>query len=89
MFFNLLPVYDSNKEDEIITEQTNSKIKELVELLPSNQKQVLKMRHYQEMNFKDIAETTNVSINTALGRMRYAIINLRKMVDEHGITLSM
>lgn len=87
--FNLLPVFDSNKEDEIITQQTNSKIKELVELLPANQKEVLKMRHYQDMNFKDIAETTNVSINTALGRMRYAIINLRKMVDEHGITLAM
>jgi len=85
--FNQLPVYDNNIEEEIMTQQTHTKIKELVELLPQNQKEVLKMRHYQEMNFKDIAESTNVSINTALGRMRYAIINLRKMVDEHGISL--
>ena len=86
--FSQMPVFDKNKEDEIITEQTHQKIKELVELLPENQKEVLKMRHYQDMNFKDIAESTNVSINTALGRMRYAIINLRKLVDEKGIILS-
>jgi len=85
--FNQLPIYDTNIEDEIIAQQTHAKIKDLVELLPENQREVLKMRHYQEMNFKDIADSTNVSINTALGRMRYAIINLRKMVDQHGITL--
>ncbi len=86
--FNQLPVYDNNIEDEIMTKQTHDKIRDLVELLPKNQREVLKMRHYQEMNFKDIADSTNVSINTALGRMRYAIINLRKMVDQHGISLS-
>lgn len=86
--FNQLPFYDSNIEEEIMTKQTHDKIRELVELLPQSQREVLKMRHYQEMNFKDIADSTNVSINTALGRMRYAIINLRKMVDEHGISLS-
>jgi len=86
--FNTLPIYDSNAEDEIMKLQTHSKIRELVELLPDNQREVLKMRHFQEMSFKDIAEQTDVSINTALGRMRYAIINLRKMVEENDIILS-
>ncbi|MGY8954478.1 MAG: sigma factor-like helix-turn-helix DNA-binding protein, partial [Flavobacteriales bacterium] len=57
--------------------------------LPADQKEVLKMRMYFEMSFKDIAEETNVSINTALGRMRYALINLRKMADERNIQLTM
>lgn len=86
--FNTLPIYDENAEDEMMKVQTHSKIRELVELLPDNQREVLKMRHFQEMSFKDIAEQTDVSINTALGRMRYAIINLRKMVEENDIILS-
>jgi RNA polymerase sigma-70 factor (ECF subfamily) len=86
--FNQLPVFDKNIEEEMVTAQTHEKIKELVELLPDTQRQVLKMRHYQEMSFKDIADSTDVSINTALGRMRYAIINLRKMIDDHNIILS-
>ena len=85
--FNTLPVFDKNKEEEIIAQQTHTKIRDLVELLPQSQREVLKMRHYQDMNFKDIAENTNVSINTALGRMRYAIINLRKMATESGISI--
>ncbi|MCK5846658.1 MAG: sigma-70 family RNA polymerase sigma factor [Bacteroidales bacterium] len=85
--FNTLPVFDKNKEEEIIAQQTHAKIRDLVELLPQSQREVLKMRHYQDMNFKDIAENTNVSINTALGRMRYAIINLRKMATESGISI--
>ncbi len=68
--------------------QTHEKIRDLVERLPQNQKEVLKMRHFQEMSFKDIAEQTGVSINTALGRMRYAIINIRKMIKENDIILS-
>jgi RNA polymerase sigma-70 factor (ECF subfamily) len=86
--FNTLPIFDENAEDEIMKVQTHAKIRELVELLPDNQREVLKMRHFQEMSFKDIADVTNVSINTALGRMRYAIINLRKMVEENSIILS-
>ena len=86
--FNQLPIFDKNIEDEMITQQSYKKVRELVELLPDNQREVLKMRHYQDMNFKDIAEQTEVSINTALGRMRYAIINLRKLVSENDITLS-
>lgn len=86
--FNTLPIYDNNAEDEMMKLQTHAKIRDLVELLPDNQREVLKMRHYQEMSFKDIADQTDVSINTALGRMRYAIINLRKMVEENDIILS-
>jgi len=86
--FNSLPVFDKNAEDEIMQKQTHEKIRDLVERLPQNQKEVLKMRHFQEMSFKDIAEQTGVSINTALGRMRYAIINIRKMIKENDIILS-
>ncbi len=69
-------------EESLITEQIHKDIRKLIEYLPDEQKKVLKMRHYSDMSFKDIAEQTNVSINTALGRMRYALINLRKMIAE-------
>jgi RNA polymerase sigma-70 factor (ECF subfamily) len=59
----------------------------LLEELPEDQKVVIKMRIYQDMSFKEISENTNVSINTALGRMRYGLINLRKMIDNHNISL--
>ena len=85
--FNQIEVYDKNAEDEMIEIQTHEKVRQLVELLPESQKEVLKMRHYSEMSFKDIAEQTEVSINTALGRMRYALINLRKLVEDHNIVL--
>lgn len=75
-------------EDLIIEEQIYMDIKSLVEELPEDQKEVLKMRHYMGMSFKDIAEQTDVSINTALGRMRYAIINLRKYASEKNLILS-
>ena len=61
-------------------------VKKLIYKLPSDQKEVLMMRLYYDMSFKEIAEQTNVSINTALGRMRYALINLRKMIDKKKIT---
>ena len=57
--------------------------------LPANQREVVYMRYYQDMSFKEIAETTNVSINTSLGRMRYAILNLRRMAKEHHISLQL
>jgi RNA polymerase sigma-70 factor (ECF subfamily) len=60
----------------------------LINYLPEEQREVLMMRHYADMSFKDIAEQTDVSINTALGRMRYALINLRKMIDRKEITLT-
>jgi RNA polymerase sigma factor (sigma-70 family) len=75
-------------EERIITEQIHKDVKKLIDYLPKEQREVLVMRHYGDMSFKDIAEVTNVSINTALGRMRYALINLRKLVDEKNIILS-
>jgi RNA polymerase sigma-70 factor (ECF subfamily) len=86
--FNQLPVFEKNIEDELIKDQTHHKIRELITLLPETQREVLLMRHYQDLSFKEIAEQTNVSINTALGRMRYAVLNLRKMVEENQIYLS-
>ena len=64
-------------------------MKKLVKHLPDNQREVLEMRYYQELSFKEIADITGVSINTALGRMRYAILNMRRMADENRIELSM
>jgi RNA polymerase sigma factor (sigma-70 family) len=75
-------------EERMITEQIHLDVKKLIEYLPLEQKEVLIMRHYGDMSFKDIAEITNVSINTALGRMRYALINLRKLVHENEIILT-
>jgi RNA polymerase sigma-70 factor (ECF subfamily) len=75
-------------EERIITEQIHKDVKKLIDYLPKEQREVLIMRHYGDMSFKDIAEVTNVSINTALGRMRYALINLRKLVDEKNIILT-
>lgn len=76
-------------EQKLILEQIHEDVKKLIEYLPKEQKEVLIMRHYGDMSFKDIAEQTNVSINTALGRMRYALINLRKLVDEKEIILTL
>jgi RNA polymerase sigma-70 factor (ECF subfamily) len=72
----------------MITDQIHRDVRKLIEMLPTEQKEVLYMRHYAEMSFKDIAEVTDVSINTALGRMRYALINLRKMIAEKNIVLT-
>jgi RNA polymerase sigma factor (sigma-70 family) len=86
--FETLKVYEETIEDKLIIAQIHNDVQRLVEYLPEEQKEVLKMRHYRDMSFKDIAEQTNVSINTALGRMRYALINLRKMVHEKEIILT-
>ena len=75
-------------EEEMVWEQIKGDVKELIELLPEEQRTVLRMRHYCEMSFKEIAEETNVSINTALGRMRYALINLRKLIEERQMSLT-
>jgi len=75
-------------EEQLITEQIHRDVKKLIDYLPKEQKDVLVMRHYGDMSFKDIAEVTNVSINTALGRMRYALINLRKLVKEKDVILT-
>ncbi|NPA42650.1 MAG: sigma-70 family RNA polymerase sigma factor [Chlorobi bacterium] len=82
--FNLLATLTDNKpaETQLIRSQTVEKMREFIERLPEEQKTVLKMRIYDEIPFKEIAEHQNISINTALGRMRYAILNLRKMIKK-------
>lgn len=86
--FENLNIMEESIEDKIITEQIHQDVRKLIELLPAEQREVLYMRHYAEMSFKDIAEVTDVSINTALGRMRYALINLRKLISENNIVLT-
>ncbi|SHG15843.1 RNA polymerase, sigma subunit, ECF family [Flavobacterium segetis] len=75
-------------ENKIIADQVQMDLKKLIEELPADQKEVLVMRMYQDMSFKEISECTGVSINTALGRMRYALMNLRKVIDKHQIVLT-
>jgi RNA polymerase sigma-70 factor (ECF subfamily) len=75
-------------ENKLISDQVTKDLRQLVEELPDDQKEVLMMRLYQDMSFKEISEATGVSINTALGRMRYAVINLRKVIDKHQIILT-
>jgi RNA polymerase sigma factor (sigma-70 family) len=86
--FSVLGTYDKTIEQEMIQAQVRKDIRKLVECLPAEQREVLMMRHYFDMSFKEISEQTNVSINTALGRMRYALINLRKMIEEKEIVVS-
>ncbi|MEI6696254.1 MAG: sigma-70 family RNA polymerase sigma factor [Bacteroidota bacterium] len=86
--FDTIKVYDESVEEKMITEQIHADVKSLLEMLPDEQKEVIILRHYADMSFKDIAEHTNVSINTALGRMRYALINMRKIMKEKSIQLS-
>jgi len=76
-----------NIEKQMIKSQIESDVRTLIAKLPEDQKEVLKMRAYKDMSFKEISESTGVSINTALGRMRYALINLRKLIDKHEIVL--
>ena len=86
--FDLVRITDPSIEEQIITDQIYDDVRNLIELLPDEQKEVLIMRHYSDMSFKEIADTTNVSINTALGRMRYALINLRKIIKEKNLSLT-
>lgn len=86
--FSILPLKQGNIEDRLIKDQIHSDVRKLIETLPEDQKEVLIMRHYQDLSFKEIADLTNVSINTALGRMRYALINLRKVIKEKDIILT-
>ena len=79
---------DSTVEDRMISDQIAEDVRKLVDFLPAEQKEVVLMRYYMGLSFKEIADETNVSINTALGRMRYALINMRKMIDEKQLILS-
>ena len=78
-----------NAEDQMVRDQIMGEVKGLLKHLPPEQKEVVVMRLYYKMSFKEIAEMNNISINTALGRMRYALINLRKVVEKHNIQLTM
>lgn len=86
--FSVLSDSTLNAEKQIIKEQVENDVRRLVEELPEDQKEVLLMRIYKDMSFKEISDKTGVSINTALGRMRYALINLRKIIDKHNIVLT-
>lgn len=85
--FDVLELPDENREDEMIRSETHSRIRQLVDQLPEEQREVVILRHYADMSFKEISQLTRVSINTALGRMRYALINIRKMMEERAIVL--
>ena len=85
--FKNLPIFDENREEQIIQSQKEAKVRELVKLLPQEQQEVLVLRHYADLSFKEISEITQVSINTALGRMRYALHNLRRMIEEKALSL--
>ncbi|MEX2597985.1 MAG: sigma-70 family RNA polymerase sigma factor [Salibacteraceae bacterium] len=86
--FNTIKDDGKNADEILVEDQIQSDVRKLIEFLPEEQRDVLKMRHYSGMSFKEIAEDTNVSINTALGRMRYALINLRKLIEEHDVALT-
>ncbi len=86
--FNSKRFSEANHEDVVVQQQIHDTIRSLVDELPEDQREVVILRHYRDMSFKEIAEYTNVSINTALGRMRYALINMRKMIEERNLMLT-
>jgi len=85
--FEVLRLTDDNAEQRIMRSQTHEKVRKLVDMLPPEQREVVILRHYADMSFKEIAKLTRVSINTALGRMRYALINIRKLMEEKQVQL--
>lgn len=86
--FNSSKFSDATIEDDIIQDQIKDDVRKLVDHLPEEQREVILLRHFSGLSFKEIAEQTNVSINTALGRMRYALINLRKLIEERNLNLT-
>lgn len=86
--FNNVNLSDDNIETQLVNEQVLRDVKRLMDALPDNQREVVYMRFYQDLSFKEIAEITGVSINTALGRMRYALLNIRRMAEEKDIQLT-
>lgn len=85
--FHTLKLEDENVQDEITRQELEKQLVELIEFLPETQRDILKMRIFREMSFKDIADLEDISINTALGRMRYALINLRKLIEKHDLVM--
>jgi len=86
--FSIMTDNNPNIEAQMITNQVENDLQKLIDELPNDQKEVLVMRIYQDLSFKEISELTGVSINTALGRMRYALMNLRKVIEKHQIVLT-
>ena len=86
--FSIMTDNSPNIENRIITDQVENDLQRIIEQLPDDQKEVLQMRIYQDLSFKEIADLTGVSINTALGRMRYALMNLRKVIEKNKIILT-
>ena len=86
--FNSQKFAEDNIEDKLVYDQITEDVRKLIDLLPEDQRQVIVMRHYMGLSFKEIAKQTDVSINTALGRMRYALINLRKLIEKNGLNLT-
>jgi RNA polymerase sigma-70 factor (ECF subfamily) len=87
--FNSRKFADSNVEDDMIKHQIQKDVRKMISMLPEDQREVVILRHYAGLSFKEIADTTDVSINTALGRMRYALINMRKIMEENKISLTL
>ena len=87
--FNNMKLCDHTIEEKLVKQQVLEDVRRLVGFLPETQRKVLEMRFYQDMSFKEIADTTGVSINTALGRMRYAIMNMRRLAEENHMELSL
>ncbi len=85
--FDVLKFSSVNAEQSMIRDETTSRVRHLLDQLPEEQKEVVILRHYANLSFKEIAKLTNVSINTALGRMRYALINMRKILEEKQISI--
>ncbi len=87
--FNLKKLSDSNVEEIIVKDQIEADVRSLIDELPDDQREVVVLRHYAGLSFKEIADQTDVSINTALGRMRYALINIRKLMEKNNISLTL
>jgi RNA polymerase sigma factor (sigma-70 family) len=85
--FEVLNFSEAGIDSRIMTEQTSDKVRRMIDLLPEDQREIIVLRHYADLSFKEIADLTGCSINTALGRMRYALLNLRKMMTEKQIAL--
>ena len=85
--FHTLKLEDENAQEEITRTELEAQMVQLLDFLPESQREILKMRIFKEMSFKDIAEIEDISINTALGRMRYALINLRKLIEKHDLVV--
>lgn len=85
--FETLNLSEEGIDGKIMKSQSHARVRQMLDMLPEDQREVIVMRHFANLSFKDIAEKTNCSINTALGRMRYGLINLRKMMEEHQVAL--